>query len=97
MSAARRVAEFDEANPGKSTRDAGAELGISKSEVNRARNTSGVPFGTPEKPASKKVKGADGKSYPAQRPRHSIPKYTPGVADEIDQLSRMGQLRQMRT
>jgi len=62
--AAIRVAKYDKANPGKSTRGAAADLGISKSEVGRARQ-SVVPSGTPEAPG--KVTGRDGKTYKAAR------------------------------
>ena len=58
--AAIRVQEYDKANPGKSTRAAAAELGISKSEVGRARQ-SVVPSGTPGT-----VTGRDGKTYKAK-------------------------------
>jgi hypothetical protein len=61
MPAAERVREYDKANPGQSTRAASADLGISQSEVQRARK-SGEPFGSPET-----VTGRDGKSYPAKR------------------------------
>jgi hypothetical protein len=64
--AAQRVAEYDRANPGTSTRQAAADLGVSKSEVSRARQ-SPVPDGTPAT-----VTGRDGRTYPAKR-YHSVP------------------------
>lgn len=60
--AAVRVAEYDATNPGKSTRAAAADLGISHTAVSEARN-SGVNHFTPET-----VIGLDGKNYPAQSP-----------------------------
>jgi hypothetical protein len=60
LPAAIRVKEYDKANPGKSTRAAAADLGISKSEVGRAR-LSVVLDGTPET-----VTGLDGKTYKAK-------------------------------
>ena len=57
--AALRVAEYDKANPGKSTREAAADLGISNKTVSKARGVTGV---TPET-----VTGRDGKEYPARR------------------------------
>lgn len=66
--AAIRVKEYDKANPGRSTRAAAADLGISKSEVGRARQ-SVVPSGTPETDRAsggEKVIGLDGKTYKAK-------------------------------
>jgi len=57
--AALRVAEYDKANPGKSTREAAADLGISNKTVSKARGVTGV---TPET-----VTGRDGKTYKAKR------------------------------
>ena len=58
------IAEYDKANPGKSTRQVAEALGdVSHMAVNRARQNSGATDVTPEK-----VTGADGKSYPASRP-----------------------------
>jgi hypothetical protein len=76
-----RVAEYDKANPGKSTRQAAAELGLSKSEVGRARS-SRVPDGTPDT-----ITGRDGKNYPAAKPRKPKP-YIPTqqFADAIHAL-----------
>ncbi|MFY9900073.1 MAG: hypothetical protein WAK67_20095 [Xanthobacteraceae bacterium] len=78
MPVTQRVAEYDEANPGKSTRQAAADLGVSKSAVSEARS-SGVHERTPET-----VTGRDGKDYPATKPRR--PSYTPepGEDDLID-------------
>jgi hypothetical protein len=57
-----RVAEYDQANPGKSTRQAAADLNIPRSTVSDAR----VRTRTPDE-APKKVTGLDGKSYPAKK------------------------------
>jgi transposase len=54
--ARQRVAEYDKANPGRSTRQAADDLGVSQSEVQRARK-SGEPDGSPETV----------KEYPARR------------------------------
>lgn len=69
--AVERVAAYDQANPGQSTRQAAADLGISKSEVSRARQ-SPVPSGTPDTT----VIGRDGKSYPATQPPRTRPRGT---------------------
>jgi hypothetical protein len=58
--AAQRVREYDEANPGKSTRAAAADLGMSRESVRTAR--SGDNHLSPET-----VTGRDGKEYPARR------------------------------
>jgi hypothetical protein len=58
---------YDKANPGKSTRQAAADLGVSKSEVDRARQKSPVPCGTPDDSSPDLVTGRDGKEYPARR------------------------------
>ena len=72
--ALERVVAYDKANPGKSTRQAAADLGVSKSEVNRARR-SPVPDGTPvTKVTPATVTGRDGKTYPArQQPKAEEP------------------------
>ena len=57
--AAQRVAEYDKANPGQSTRQAAADLGISNKSVSVAR---GVTRVTPDT-----VTGRDGKTYPARK------------------------------
>ena len=54
---------YYKANPGKSERDAAAELGISKTAVHEARESGGH-----QRPPE--VIGHDGKAYPAKRPRH---------------------------
>ena len=59
--AAQRVREYDEANPGKSTRAAAADLGMSQSAVQQSRK-SGEQDYSPET-----VTGRDGKEYPARR------------------------------
>jgi hypothetical protein len=58
--AAIRVAEYDKATPGKSTRAAAADLGVSNFTVSKARQ-SGVSHLTPET-----VVGLDGKTYKAK-------------------------------
>jgi hypothetical protein len=57
-----RVAEYDKANPGRSTRQAAADLGVSNKTVSLAR---GVTQVTPDT-----VTGRDGKTYPAKRPEY---------------------------
>jgi hypothetical protein len=56
------VADYDKVNPGQSTRQAADDLGISKSEVSRGRQ-SPVPPGTPQAT----VTGRDSKTYPASK------------------------------
>jgi hypothetical protein len=72
---AERVREYDEANPGKSTRAAAADLGVSQSAIQKARQSgehqySPVPHGTPEDghyaPGEETVVGLDGKRYPSR-------------------------------
>ena len=63
----QRVAEYDKANPGQSTRQAAGDLGVSQSEVQRSRQ-SREPSGSPEM-----VTGKDGKQYPARRPEPHEP------------------------
>jgi hypothetical protein len=79
--AAERVAEYDKANPGQSTRQAAADLGISNKTVSQARQQAPVTEVTPAT-----VTGRDGKTYPAgMTPGHinnfrrNLP--TPRVAD----------------
>ena len=75
VSAKQRVAEYDKAKPGQSTRGAAAELGMSNSTVSEAR--SGVRHRTPEagsggdiaEAAPNRVTGRDGKSYRASKPK----------------------------
>jgi hypothetical protein len=59
--AAKRVADYDKANPGQSTRQAAADLGISNKTVSKARQavTEVTPGAT--------VAGRDGKNYPAKK------------------------------
>jgi hypothetical protein len=61
--ARQRVPEFDAANPGKSTRQVADALGLSQTNVVKARKNSREQGCSPER-----VTGADGKSYPAARP-----------------------------
>jgi hypothetical protein len=61
--AAKRVAEYDKVNPGRSTRQAAADLGIDQSRVVRARQQGDAP--------ASPVTGRDGKTYPAKRPPQS--------------------------
>jgi hypothetical protein len=64
LPAGQRVAEFDAANPGKSTRQVGAALGLHHSTVHEVRKRAGVGY-----PTTERVTGPDGKSYPARRPQ----------------------------
>lgn len=64
MPARLRVAELYKANPGRSTRQAADDLGVSQSEVQRARK-SGEPSGSPDTT----VTGRDGKRYSARLKR----------------------------
>jgi hypothetical protein len=73
---AQRVAEYDKANPGQSTRQAAADLGVHHSTVNEARKAAvGQP--TPDT-----VTGRDGKSYPASRPPPE-PRKPPTAAEQM--------------
>lgn len=58
----QRVEKYDRENPGQSTRQAAADLGVSNFTVSKARK-SGVSDLTPAT-----VTGRDGKSYPAVKP-----------------------------
>jgi hypothetical protein len=73
----QRVAEYDKANPGKSSRDAGAALGLSHTAVQEARRSPGNQF-PPET-----VTGRDNKTYPAKKPK--LPSYIPAYQDEPNQ------------
>jgi hypothetical protein len=64
----QRVAEYDKANPGQSTRQAATDLGVSKSAIHKARAGSGVHEWTPAA-----VTGRDHKTYPATKPAHASP------------------------
>jgi hypothetical protein len=59
--AAKRVPEYDKAKPGRSTRAAAADLGISNKTVSKARQavTEVTPGAT--------ITGRDGKNYPAKK------------------------------
>jgi hypothetical protein len=59
--AASRVARYDKANPGKSTRQVAADLGVSNKTVSQARQA--VDPVTPDAT----VTGRDGKTYPRKR------------------------------
>ena len=80
---AQRIAEYDKTNPGKSTRQAAADLGVSQQRVSQLRKSGDNPL-SPEI-----VKGRDGKTYKARRPS-----YVPDAAgddpsadgDLIDQI-----------
>jgi hypothetical protein len=63
--AQERVAEYDKANPGKSTRMAAADLGVSDETVRKARHANPL--------APETVTGRDGKEYPATRPPTQTP------------------------
>jgi hypothetical protein len=58
--AALRVKQYDEVNPGQSTRQAATDLGVHHSVVADARKVSGNP-------TTDTVTGRDGKKYPARR------------------------------
>ncbi len=58
---AQRVADYDNANPGRSTRQAAADLGINQSTVSRARDA---------RASLETVTGRDGKTYPAKHEQH---------------------------
>jgi hypothetical protein len=64
VSKSELVAPWDEANPGKSERQAAKALGIAPSTVHEARKNSGAR----DRATDARVTGADGKSYPASRP-----------------------------
>jgi hypothetical protein len=68
-----RVTEYDRDNPGRSERQASADLGIPKTTVHDARQSGGR-----DRPPDQKVTGRDGKTYPATRPP---PAETPVMAD----------------
>ena len=63
--AARRVTEYDKANPGQSERTVAAELGISKTAVHEARASGGHPR-PPE------IIGRDGKTYSLEQGRKQV-------------------------
>ena len=75
--AAQRISEYDKANPGKSSRQAAADLGVSKETVRTAR--SGGNHLPPET-----VTGRDGKRYPSARPKRATYAPEPGEDDLID-------------
>jgi hypothetical protein len=70
---AERVAEYDAAHPGKSSRDAGTALGVSHTTVQEARRSGGNWF-PPDT-----VTGRDGKQYPARQRQAAPeePRYVP--------------------
>jgi hypothetical protein len=74
--AAKRVAEYDKANPGTSTRQAAADLGISNKTVSKARSAD-VTQVTPEI-----VTGRDGKTYPARRQKENAADSEPEFTQE---------------
>lgn len=71
--AKERVKEYDNANPGRSTRQAAADLGVSRETVRKTR--AGDNHLSPET-----VTGADGKIYPARLsreiPRSEVNEFT---------------------
>jgi hypothetical protein len=76
--ASQRINDYDKQNPGRSTRQAAADLGVSKSEVDRARKASPVPDGTPDK-----VVGMDGKTYPAKLSKAAAKAAAVALLDDI--------------
>jgi hypothetical protein len=79
--AAQRVAEYDKANPGQSTRQAAAELGVDQSTVVRARGDADASPDT--------VTGRDGKSYPARKAKsESVTSRTDVIADTEEDRDR---------
>ena len=81
--AIERVAEYDQANPGQSTRQAAADLGIPKSTVSDARAV--VRDRTPETP--ERVTGRDNKSYAATKPRsRTVADPTEAAIEQIFEL-----------
>ena len=60
----QRVAEYDEANPGKSTRQAAADLDVSQSAIQKARQSGEHQYSPDDE-----VTGRDGKTYPATKPQ----------------------------
>lgn len=78
MSKAKRVREYDAANPGQSTRDVADALGVNQSTVVRERQKSGDADASGET-----VSGRDGKQYPARRTRvDEEDEYDDGIAIE---------------
>jgi hypothetical protein len=77
-----RVAEYDRANPGRSERQAAADLNLPKTTVHEARGRTRPPDDPP--PSSATVTGRDGKSYPATKPKES-PMMSTGVEEAARQ------------
>lgn len=68
--AAQRVREYDGANPGKSTRQAAADLGITSGTVTKARKSGAsteAPAAADRAEPEARSTGKDGKSYPRKR------------------------------
>jgi hypothetical protein len=79
---ADRLAEYDKANPGRSTRRAARDLGTSQTAVQKARRRSGEHGCSPH--SVPKVTGDDGKPYPSKR------KPPPDVAELNARAERSG-------
>ena len=78
--AAKRVADYDKANPGRSTRQAAADLGTTSNTVSKARRSGATQV------APDTVTGRDGKRYQAKRmPKQVMP--TEEEAEEEYQLT----------
>ena len=84
--AAIRVAEYDKANPGRSTRAAAADLGISKSAVSKARDqvsTGGQVIGLDGKTYKAKGKAPTPKAIAAPEPEAIAER--PPITESIDE------------
>jgi hypothetical protein len=97
--ALERVVKYDKANPGQSTRQAAADLGIPKSTVSDARAV--VRDRTPVSPETPEtIIGRDQKIYPATRRsavKHETPE-TPGLTAQANKhLARIIPLLRLMT
>jgi hypothetical protein len=82
-SKAQRVVEYDKANPGKSTRQVAADLGVHHSTVSEARKQ------VSDNPTPETVTGRDGKSYPAKpsKPKRRLVGYDIDESEQIEQFT----------
>lgn len=84
--AVRRVTAYDKANPGKSTRQAAADLGISQSGVQKARKSGEHQYSGANQFAPDKITGRDGKSYSAKsKPRPEPKEEDIPTQEEVDE------------